>query len=126
MPDVSEFIIRNGLVLTMDEALGDIPDGDVHVADGAIVEVGAGIEAPGVPVVDAQDMIVMPGLVETHWHMWNSLLRSVSEPAGYFATKARFGALFQPEDVYHSMMLACAEAIHSGITFVHDWCHNTI
>jgi 5-methylthioadenosine/S-adenosylhomocysteine deaminase len=123
---MGQFIIRSGIVLTMDDLLGDIPDGGVHVADGTIVAVGAGIEAPGVPIVDARDMIVMPGLVETHWHMWNTLMRSLSEPAGYFATKARFGPLFRPEDVYHSTMLACTEAIHSGITFVHDWCHNTI
>ena len=35
-----EFIVRSGHVLTMDESLGDIPDGDVHVRNGESLAVG--------------------------------------------------------------------------------------
>ncbi|MDX6337561.1 MAG: hypothetical protein QOG05_4901, partial [Streptosporangiaceae bacterium] len=48
-----------------------------------------GLDAPGAQEIDARGMIVAPGLVDTHWHMWNTLLRSMSggvpgedEPAG--------------------------------------------
>jgi cytosine/adenosine deaminase-related metal-dependent hydrolase len=120
---MTEFVLRGGYVLTMD-ALGDIPDGDVHFADGVIVAVGRGIEAPGAESIDARGMIVLPGLVETHWHMWNTLLRSMSDPEGYFATSVGLGRLFGPGEVYQGTRLAAAEAIHSGVTTVHDWCHN--
>ena len=120
---MSELVLRDGYVMTMDER-GDLPVGDVHIADGVIVEVGRGIAAPGADSVDARGMIVLPGLVETHWHMWNTLLRSMSDPAGYFRTSIGLGRVFRPEDVYHGTRLAAAEAIYSGITFVHDWCHN--
>ena len=123
MKGMSELVLRNGHVMTMD-AQGDVPGGDVHIADGVIVEVGRGIAAPGAESVDARGMIVLPGLVETHWHMWNTLLRSMSDPAGYFRTSAGYGRVFQAEDVYQGTRLAAAEAIYSGITFVHDWAHN--
>jgi cytosine/adenosine deaminase-related metal-dependent hydrolase len=120
---MNEFVLRNGYVMTMD-AQGDIPGGDVHIADGVIVAVGRDIEAPGAASIDASRMIVLPGLVDTHWHMWNTLLRSMSDPAGYFRTSIRLGQVFQPGDIYQGTRLAAAEALHSGITTVHDWCHN--
>ena len=120
---MTQFVIRNGYVMTMD-AQGDIPGGDVHIADGFIVAVGRGIDAPGAESLDASRMIVLPGLVDTHWHMWNTLLRSMSDPAGYFRTSIGLGRAFQPGDIYQGTRLATAEALHSGITTVHDWCHN--
>jgi hypothetical protein len=112
--------------MTMDEA-GDIANADVHVANGAIVAVGQNLKAPGVSVIDGQGMIVLPGLVETHWHMWNTLLRSMSgdkPDLGYFRSTAMLGQKFLADDMYQGTRLACAEAINNGITHVHDWCHN--
>jgi 5-methylthioadenosine/S-adenosylhomocysteine deaminase len=123
MNQFDQFVLRNGYVMTMD-AQGDIPGGDVHIADGVIVAVGRDLDAPGAPSLDVGRMIVLPGLVDTHWHMWNTLLRSMSDPAGYFRTSIGLGQVFQPGDVYQSTRLAAAEALHSGITTVHDWCHN--
>ena len=53
LPARGEFIIRNGFILTMDAALGDIPRGSVHVRNGEIVAVGAGVNAPAAEVIDA-------------------------------------------------------------------------
>ena len=86
LPARGTFVIRNAYVMTMDEA-GDIANADVHVANGAIVAVGQNLKAPGAAVIDGHGMIVLPGLVETHWHMWNTLLRSMSgdkPELGYF------------------------------------------
>jgi 5-methylthioadenosine/S-adenosylhomocysteine deaminase len=76
LPPRGEFVFRNAHVMTMDAALGDIPGGSVHVRNGEIVAVGQDINAPGARVIAGDDMIVLPGLVETHWHMWNTLFRS--------------------------------------------------
>jgi 5-methylthioadenosine/S-adenosylhomocysteine deaminase len=117
-------LIRGGHVLTMDPATGDLPAADVLVDAGQISAVGPGLAAPpGAEVLDATGMIVAPGLVDTHWHMWNTLLRSMSGP-GYFRVSAGLGQAFTAADVYQGTLLACAEAISSGITTVHDWCHN--
>ena len=131
-----DLIIRSGHVVTMDPGLGDIPDGDVLLTGGRIAAVGAGLDAaalgaPQARELDARGMIVAPGLVETHWHLWNTLLRSMSggmpgedRPAGYFPVSLGLGQVFTGQDNYHGTLLACAEAINSGITTVHDWSHN--
>ncbi|MFI5067360.1 MAG: amidohydrolase family protein [Streptosporangiales bacterium] len=118
-------VIRGGHLLTMDPELGDIPAGDVLVDGGRIAAVGPALDAPGAAVLDARGMIVAPGLVDTHWHLWNTLLRGLSGSGpGYFRACARLGPAFGPDDLSAGTLLACAEAINSGITTVHDWCHN--
>ena len=127
LPARGNFVIRNAYVMTMEKDVGDLKDADVHVRDGAIAAVGQKLNAPGASVIDGRHMIVMPGLVETHWHMWNTLLRGMSgekADSGYFRTTAMLGRVFEPADMYQGTRLAAAEAINSGITFVHDWCHN--
>jgi 5-methylthioadenosine/S-adenosylhomocysteine deaminase len=119
-------VIRGGHVITMDPHAGDIPGGDVLVSGGQIAATGPGLAVPaGTAELDAAGMIVAPGLVDTHWHMWNTLLRSMSERGGgYFPVSVGLGTVFGPADIYAGTLLACAEAIDSGITTVHDWCHN--
>jgi cytosine/adenosine deaminase-related metal-dependent hydrolase len=119
-------VVRGGYVVTMDPAIGDVPGGDVLVSGGQIAAVGPSVTAPpGCPELDAAGLIVAPGLVDTHWHMWNTLLRGMSETGpGYFRLMARLGPAFGASDLYHGTLLACAEALSSGITTVHDWCHN--
>jgi cytosine/adenosine deaminase-related metal-dependent hydrolase len=127
LPEQQELLIRGARVLTMDAALGDIADGDVHVRDGRIVAVGPNLSAPAATVIDGRDTIVLPGLVETHWHIWTTLLRSMAGDTaerGYFPTSRTVGSFYLAGDMYASARLALAEAVHSGITFVHDWCHN--
>ena len=126
LPARGEFTIANAYVMTMDGALGDIAGGAVHVRNGEIVAVGKDVKGGG-QKIDGAGMIVMPGLVETHWHMWNTLFRSFSgdkPEEGYFPTVARFGQQMSPDDIFASTRLAAAEAINCGMTFVHSWCHN--
>jgi cytosine/adenosine deaminase-related metal-dependent hydrolase len=127
MTERSELLIRNAHVLTMDAAVGDIAGGDVHVRGGAVAAVGRGLSAPGAQVIDGAGMLVLPGFVETHWHIWTALLRSLAgdrQEHGYFPTSRTIGTFYSAEDMYAAGRLAAAEAINAGITFVHDWCHN--
>jgi 5-methylthioadenosine/S-adenosylhomocysteine deaminase len=128
----ANLLIRGGHVLTMDSA-GDLPDADVHVQDGVIQQVGRNLDVPEAEVIDASGKIVAPGLVDTHWHMWNTLLRGMSDGrptpdgpdrSGYFATCVGIGRHFRPGDTYAGTRLAAAEAVDAGITTVHDWAHN--
>ena len=127
LPPRGEFIVRRGYLLTMDNRLGDISDGDVHVRNGEIVSVGKNLRAPGATVLDGRNMIVMPGFVDTHWHMWTTYLRCMAGDRtedGYFPVTTAYGQAMQPEDMYYGTRLAAAEAIYSGITTVNDDCHN--
>jgi cytosine/adenosine deaminase-related metal-dependent hydrolase len=128
LPVRGEFTVANALVMTMDGALGDIAGGSVHVKNGEIAAVGNEKDVKGGGMrIDGTGMIVMPGLVETHWHMWNTLFRSFAgdkPEEGYFPTVARFGQQMTADDIFQSTRLSAAEAINSGMTFVHSWCHN--
>lgn len=123
-------LIRGAHVLTMDPALGDLPQADIHVQGERIVAVGANLQTPpaGARVIDGSERVVLPGFVDTHWHLWNSPLRALVRgdqgESGYFPVTLKVGPLFTPEDSYHAARLGLAEALLSGITTVHNWAHN--
>lgn len=129
LPARGEFVIRNAYVLTMDDKLGDLPRGDIHVRNGAIVAVGKSLRAPGAKTIDARTMIALPGLIDTHWHMWGTAASNTAgdDPKmGYFSFAKAVGAIFKPEDNARGVRLAIAEAIDSGLTTVHNWSHNIV
>ena len=126
MSGTGDLLIRGGAVVTVDPDIGTLLGGDVLIRDGRIAEVGRVTGVRDVETVDASRMIVMPGLVETHWHMWSSLGRNfVAEDFEYFPAKWATAALYEPEDFYRSVALGLAEALSAGITTVHNWSHNT-
>lgn len=120
------YLIRNGAVVTVDAALGVLPRADVHVNNGRIEAVGPNLAAAGAETIDATDMIVMPGFVDTHYHMWSALGRNfVGDGFGYFPAKNATSKLFTADDFYASVMLGLVELANAGITTVHNWSHNT-
>ena len=68
-------LIRGASVLTMDDELGTIREGDVLFEGDRITAVGRTLAATGAEVIDGTDCIVMPGFVDTHRHMWGAMLR---------------------------------------------------
>ncbi|HXD44268.1 MAG TPA: amidohydrolase family protein [Pseudolabrys sp.] len=128
LPSRGEFVIRGARVLSMDSAIGDFDSGEVHVRDGAIVAVGATVNAPGAQAIDGKGMICMPGFVDTHWHHWTTFLRSVmraDDPKKtYFPVTFALGLHYTPEDSYRAVRLGLAEALSAGVTTTHNWAHN--
>lgn len=127
LPDRGEFLLRGGYLITMDPDVGDVVQGDVHVRDGAIVAVGHVADAPaGIQVIDALDRAIIPGFVDTHWHLWSSVLRGLvgDGERAYFPVKNRLAPHFSAADTYRSARLGLAEATMAGITTVNDWDHN--
>jgi 5-methylthioadenosine/S-adenosylhomocysteine deaminase len=126
-PTREEFIIRGASILTMAPTGRDVLEGDIHINDGVIAGVGRSISSSSAKLIDGKDMIVAPGLVDTHWHMWTSLMRNMaSNVAGraYFPLTTAIGNCYEPADMYLATLLSAAEALNAGITTVHDWCHN--
>jgi cytosine/adenosine deaminase-related metal-dependent hydrolase len=125
-PDRDDLVLRNGLVVSMDPDVGIRQGCDVAISDGTIVEIGTDLRLDGATDVDASGMIVMPGLIDSHWHMWSSLGRNfIREGYEYFPAKWATSAAYEPEDFYASVLLGLAEAANAGITTVHNWSHNT-
>jgi 5-methylthioadenosine/S-adenosylhomocysteine deaminase len=122
------YLIRGGAVISMDETVGNLLSGDVLIDDGRIAAVGPTVDASNCEVIDAKDAIVCPGLIDTHRHVWQSVLRFIAADwshADYFhAIRGRLGALFGPEEMYTANLLGTVEALDAGITTMLDWCHN--
>jgi cytosine/adenosine deaminase-related metal-dependent hydrolase len=96
------------------------------VRDGEIVAVGASLDVEA-PRLDAAGMVAMPGLVDTHCHYWTTLYRAMSSSSpetAYFGLNVANGRRCEPDDLFHGVRLGLVEALHHGITTVHDWAHN--
>lgn len=121
------YLIKDGTIVSVDPEIGLLSRGDVLVRDGAIIDIGTDLPADGAHVIDASRMIVMPGLVDTHFHMWSSIGRNFIMDGGfeYFPAKSATAAVYEPDDFYRSVRLGLVDAVNSGITTVHNWSHNT-
>ncbi|MDG4829070.1 amidohydrolase family protein [Solwaraspora sp. WMMD1047] len=120
-------VFRNATILTMENG-AVIDGGDLLVVGERIAEVGQGIAAPDDAVeIDATGGILMPGMVDTHRHMWQTALRGLGADwtltqyfVFYYLT---WGKIFRPEDIHAGNVLSAIEAIDSGVTTTLDWSH---
>lgn len=121
-----DIVLAGGLVLTMEPA-ASAHNADIHVRGGKIVNIAADLQVPGAERMDMTGSIILPGLVDTHWHMWNSLARgfSMSSLGPFAKTMAPLARVWTPEAAALSVRIAVAEALHAGITTVNNWAHNT-
>ncbi len=120
-------LFRGGTVLTVGTA-GVLQRADVLVEGERITAVGEEVQAPeGCLVVDATGGILMPGMVDTHRHMWQTAMRGFGADwtlSQYFVFYyIKWGKVFRPEDVYAGNLLSAIEAIDAGVTTTVDWSH---
>jgi 5-methylthioadenosine/S-adenosylhomocysteine deaminase len=121
-------VFRGGVVLTMDDAHTVLADGDVLVVDDRIADVGRGLDAPeGTQEVDARGGIVMPGMIDTHRHMWQTAMRGYGADwtlTQYFVWYyLEHGSKFRPEDIFAGNQLSGWESLEAGVTTTVDWSH---
>jgi 5-methylthioadenosine/S-adenosylhomocysteine deaminase len=123
-------LIKGGTILTLDPSLGDFPSGDVVIEGEKIVAVGRGLANGEVDVIDATGMIVMPGFVDTHRHIWEGLLRNIGTDVPLEGRTSyisfvlhKLAPAFSPEDAYVGNLISALGAIDAGITTLLDWSH---
>ncbi len=119
-------LVRNAEILvTMDDARRRIPDGGLFARDGVIEQVGPSETLPREAdlVIDAHGMVVLPGMVNTHHHLYQTLTRVIAQNAKLFdwlRTLYPIWARMDPEAVYISALVGMAELLHSGCTTTSD------
>jgi 5-methylthioadenosine/S-adenosylhomocysteine deaminase len=121
-------VFRNATVLTMDEGHHVVHGGDVLVSGERIAELGHALAVPdGTAEIDAAGGIVMPGMIDTHRHMWQSAMRGYGADwtlSQYFVWYyLQWGKKFRPADVYAGNLISAIEAIDAGVTTTVDWSH---
>jgi cytosine/adenosine deaminase-related metal-dependent hydrolase len=122
-------VLRGGTVLTMDDAHTILADADVLVTGDRIAAVGPRLEAPdGALEIDASGGIVMPGMIDTHRHMWQTAMRAYGADwtlTQYFVWNyLEHGRKFRPEDIYAGNLVSAWESLEAGVTTTVDWSHN--
>jgi 8-oxoguanine deaminase len=121
-------LIRNARVLvTMDEARREIADGAVFIRDNVIEQVGPSADLPqqADQVIDATNHVVIPGLINTHHHMYQSLTRAIpaaqnGELFNWLTNLYPIWAGLTAEMVHVSALTAMSELILSGCTTSSD------
>jgi cytosine/adenosine deaminase-related metal-dependent hydrolase len=122
-------VLRGGTVLTMDDASTVLRDADVLVVGDRIAAVGPRLDVPeGTAEVDAVGGIVMPGMIDTHRHMWQTAMRGYGADwtlTQYFVWYyLEHGKKFRPQDIAAGNRLAAIESLDAGVTTTVDWSHN--
>jgi cytosine/adenosine deaminase-related metal-dependent hydrolase len=113
------------LLVTMNDAEAQIADGGVYAIDGMITQVGASTDLPQTAdtVIDARGMLIMPGMVNTHHHFYQTLTRCMAQDSnlfGWLTTLYPIWAGLTPEAIYVSSKVAIAELMLSGCTTSSD------
>ena len=123
-------LIQNGCVLTLDKKVGNFHKADVLIEGTKISAVGPNLSAADAEIIDASDMIVMPGFVDSHRHVWEGILRNIGtelplEGEGSYQTVVldKLGPVVRPEDAYIGNLVGLYGAIDAGITSILDWSH---
>lgn len=123
-------LLKSGIVLTLDKKVGNFHQADVLIEGTKIAAVGPNLNVEGAEVIDASDMIVMPGFVDTHRHVWEGILRNIATDlplegeAGYrSAVLNTLAPAYRPEDAYVGNLVGLYGAIDAGVTTILDWSH---
>src|SRR5215471_4852974 len=112
---MSRTILKGGCVLTLDGTLGNFREADVLIDGTKIGAVGPNLSAADAEVIDASEMIVMPGFIDTHRHIWEGILRNIAPDAlldEYFVNiLGVLAPVYRAQDAYAGNLVSCLGAI---------------
>ena len=118
---MSSVLVRGGTILTMNDALQAV-EGDVSIRDGRIAAVGEFLGGPHDSVIDASGALVLPGFVQTHVHLCQTLFRGMADDLAlieWLRTRIwPLEAAHTPETLRASARLAAYELLTGGTTTV--------
>lgn len=114
-------LVRSATILTMNDAL-EIIEGDLLVQDGRIAAIGRGLDAPGARVIDAGGDFLLPGFIQTHVHLCQTLFRGYADDLALLEwLKTRvwpMEAAHTARSLAASTRLAASELLLGGTTAV--------
>src|SRR6266571_1206226 len=120
-------LLQNGCVITVDRELGNFWRADVLIEGTKIAAIGPDLGVTDAEVIDASNMIVMPGFIDTHRHLWEGILRNISTDgilANYFPdVLGVLAPVYRPADAYAGDLIGTLGAIDTGVTTILDWSH---
>ncbi|TDL78533.1 5'-deoxyadenosine deaminase [Peribacillus frigoritolerans] len=120
---MDSLLIKNAQIITMNEQ-NDIFTGDLFIKDGLIAAIGLNLQNPAGKIIDASSRTIIPGFVQTHIHLCQTLFRGRGDDLELLDwLKKRIWPLeasHDGESVFYSAMLGIGELIQSGTTTIVD------
>ena len=117
-------LITNGLILDMVGEVPNIRKADILIENNTILKIEKDITDEFDKKINAKNMLIMPGLVNTHTHLAMSIFRGYKDDRKLmdWLENAIFPVedKLQPEDIYWNSYLSCLEMIKSGTTTCND------
>lgn len=120
-------IIRGADIVTMDGALGDLPASDILIENGVIAAIGPSLQALDAERIDASGMIALPGIIDAHTCLWQTVLRGYVPDlwsGTYYSKLLPLRARYTPDDNFNAAYVGGCEMLSYGTTTVVDYCHN--
>jgi 5-methylthioadenosine/S-adenosylhomocysteine deaminase len=120
-------VVRGAEVVTMDKALGDFASADILIEDGEIAAVGPSIDARDAERIDGSGMIALPGIIDAHTCLWQTVLRGHVPDlwtGSYYSDLLPLRRGYAAEDNFNSAYVGGFEMLSYGVTTVVDYCHN--
>ena len=125
---MGRILVRGGHILSMDPRIGILEQGDILIEDGVIAQIAPSIPVTDAEIIDATDHIVAPGLIDTHRHTWQALLRGLATDmtTSEYLVRVRFGIsrAYQPADIKLGNTLGALDALNGGVTTILDFSHS--
>jgi 5-methylthioadenosine/S-adenosylhomocysteine deaminase len=120
-------VIRGAQVVTMDDAIGDFARADIQIDDGVISAIAPVVNDKEADVIDASEMIALPGIIDAHNCLWQTVLRGVVPDLWqntYYPEVLGRRPRYRPEDNFNAAYVGGFEMLSYGATTVVDYCHN--
>jgi 5-methylthioadenosine/S-adenosylhomocysteine deaminase len=135
LASATKILVQNAaLVITMDPELGEGPlgiiqEGGVLIVGDSIVAVGKGLESADAAILDATGKIVLPGFVDVHNHLWQSVIRGCGGDKDLLGWLKEcvfplYNGNITREDAYAAVRLSTLGLIATGVTMVVDVSHS--
>ena len=123
-------LLRGAQVVSLAPHRPDTERTDILVEDDRIAAMGDHLDPTGADIVDLEDHIVIPGLVNAHLHTWQTALRFAGADWSlleYLAhTHGHVARQYSPDDMHIGTLAGALNQINCGTTTVGDWCHNCL
>jgi cytosine/adenosine deaminase-related metal-dependent hydrolase len=116
-------IVKGGRVYDHDGDVHKPPVADILIEHGAVVAVGVNLNSEGADVVDARNRLVVPGLINAHYHSHDTLCRGLFEelPLEFWLLYTLpMGANRSKEELRARTLVGALESVRCGITCVQD------
>ncbi|WP_425058904.1 Putative aminohydrolase SsnA [Sporomusa carbonis] len=125
-------LIGNGRLITRDSRQPYFEDGCVVIEDNLVAEVGTTAamrrKFPGGRFIDARNKVIMPGLINTHMHLYSTFARGLAlkdaAPGNFLEILERLwwrlDKALTPDDIYYSAMAPLIDCIKNGTTTIFD------